>query len=110
MKPSFKTTGSYSTVVALSKISGYVLGAQCNCKARAGGCCKHVAELLYNILDYVQLGFAIIPKKKTCTDTSQQWNRPRNSPGEGPIMFSEIQFVQHSYGKCKAEVAAAPLD
>ena len=31
-------TGSYSTVVALSKISGYVHGAQCNCKARAGGC------------------------------------------------------------------------
>ena len=56
VKPSFKTTGSYSTVVALSKISGYVLGAQCNCKAGAGGCCKHVAALLYNILDYVELG------------------------------------------------------
>ena len=38
LRPSFKTTGSYSTVVALSKISGYVLGAQCNYKAGVGGC------------------------------------------------------------------------
>ena len=53
VKPSFKTPGSYSTVVALSKISGYVLGAQCDSKAGAGGCCKHVAALLCNILDYV---------------------------------------------------------
>ena len=55
VKPSFKATGSYSTAVALSKISGYFLGAQCNCQARAGGCCKHVAALLYAILDYVEL-------------------------------------------------------
>ena len=46
VKPSFKTTGSYSTAVALSKISGYVLGAQCNSKAGAGGCCEHVAACL----------------------------------------------------------------
>ena len=50
VKPSFKT------VVALSKIFGYVLGAQCNCKAGAGGCCKDVAALLCNILNYVDLG------------------------------------------------------
>ena len=56
VKPSLKTTGCYSTVVALSKILGYVLGAQCNWKAGAGGCCKHVAALLYNILIYVELG------------------------------------------------------
>ena len=69
VKPTFKTTGSYSTVAALSKISGYVLGAQCSCKAGAGGCCKLVAALLYDILDYVELRLAIIPEDKTCTDT-----------------------------------------
>ena len=47
-----KTTGSYSTVVALSKSTGYVIGAR---SAGAGGCCKHVAALLYNILDYVHV-------------------------------------------------------
>ena len=49
-------------------ISGYFHGAQCNCNARAGGCCKHVAALLYNILGYVELGLAIILENKTCTD------------------------------------------
>ena len=68
----FKTTGSYPPVVALSKISGYVLAAQCNCKAGAGGCCKYVAALPHNILDYVELELAIIPEDKTCTDTTQQ--------------------------------------
>ena len=62
VKPSFKTTGRYSTVVALSKISGYVLGAQFNCKAEAGGCCKHVAALPYNILNYVELGWPLFQR------------------------------------------------
>ena len=90
VKLSFKTTGSHSSVVALSKISGYVLGAQCNSKAGAGGCCKHVAAFLYDILDYVEVGLAIIPEDKTCPDVPQQWNRPRNIPGDHPILFSEI--------------------
>ena len=51
VKPSFKTTGSYSTVVALSKVSGYILGAQSNCKAGAGGCCKHVVAALLSMLN-----------------------------------------------------------
>ena len=105
-----KTTGSYSTVVALSKISRKVIGAQFNYKAGTGGCCKHVAAFLYNILDYVEFGLANIPEHKTCTDTTPQWNRPRNIPGDGPILFYEIPFVHHSYGKCKAEVAAPRLD
>ena len=96
VKPSFKPTGSYSSVVALSKISGYVLGAQCNCKAGAGGCCIYVAALLYNILNYVELELAIIPEDKTCTNTTQQWSRPRNIPGDVPILFSKIQFVHYS--------------
>ena len=66
--------------------------------------------MLYNILDYVQLGLAIIPEDKTCTDTAQQWNRPRNIPGGGLILFSEIQFVHHSTENVKADVAAARLD
>ena len=110
VKPSFKTTGIYSIVVALSKISSNVIGAQCNCNAGSGGFCKHVAALLYNIFDYVEFGLANIPEYKTCTDTPPQWIKPRNIPGGGPILFSEIPFVHHSYGKCKAEVASSRLD
>ena len=65
------------------------------------------AALLYNIIDYVELGLAIIPEDKTCTDTPQQWNTPRIIPGDGPILFSEIQFVHLSCGKRKAVVVAA---
>ena len=56
VKPSFKTTGNYSTVVALSKISDYILCAQCNCKVGAGGCCKHVAALWYKFSTMLNLG------------------------------------------------------
>ena len=106
VKPSMKTTRSYSTVVALSKLTGYVIGSCCKCKAGAGGCCKHVVALLYNILDYVELGLAAIPEGKTCNDKPQQWNRLKASASNGPILFSDIQFVHHTYGKRKAEAAA----
>ena len=109
VKPSMKMTGCYSTVVTLSKSTGYVIGAHCKCKAGAGGCCKHVAALLYNILDYVELGLAAIPEDKTCTDKPQRWNRPKTSASIGPILFSEIQFVHHTYGKRKAEATATRM-
>ena len=110
VKPSMKTTGIYSTAIALSKLTGYVIGACCKCKAGAGGCCKHAAALLYNILDYVELGLAAIPEGKTCTDKPQQWNRPKASASNGPILFSDIQFVHHTYGKHKAEAAALRME
>ena len=75
VKPSFKTTGTYSTVVSLGKLSDYVVGSQCNCKAGAAGCCKHVAALLTNILDVVELGLKDVPHDKTCTEQLQQWQQ-----------------------------------
>ena len=53
VKPSFKTTSSYSVVIVSCKASGKVVGASCKCKAGAGGCYKQVAALLYNILEYI---------------------------------------------------------
>ncbi len=94
VKPSFKTTGMYSTVVALSKISGYVLGAQCNSKAGAGGCCKHVAALPYNILSYVAVVLAIIPVDQICIDTSQHWNRLSHSRSLTKNCLSNIGWVR----------------
>ena len=55
------------------------------------------AALLYNILDYTELGLTTIPEDKTCTDKPQQWNTPNTIQDNGPILFSEIQFVHHSY-------------
>ncbi len=110
VKPSFKNTGKYSTIVALAKSSGHVAGAKCNCKAGGGGCCKHVAALLYNILDYTELGLNEIPPDKTCTELPQQWHKPKNITYNGPALFSEIQFVHHVYGKRKAEECALRME
>ena len=68
------------------------------------------AALLYNILDYIELGIAAIPEDKTCSDKPQQWSRPKTSASNGPILFSEIQFVHHTYGKRKAEAAALRME
>ena len=38
--------------------------AQYNCIAGTGRCCKHVATMLCNILDCVELGLAIVPEDK----------------------------------------------
>ena len=110
IKPSFKSTGEYSTVVSLGKLSGYVVGAngQCNYKAGAGGCCKRVAALLYNILEYIELGLSEIPQDKS-TEQPQQWHKPCKNVADGPVFFSEIQFVHHSYGKRKAEECAVQI-
>ena len=72
--------------------------------------CKHVAALLYNILDYVELGICEIPADKTCTEKPQQWHKPKGNVDEGPVLFSEIQFVHHTYGKRKAEEGALQME
>ena len=90
VKPSFKTAGSYSTVVALSMISGIFMVHSVIAKLELVDVVNMLLHSLYNILDYVELELAIIPEDKTCTDTPQQWNRPRNIPSDGPILFSEI--------------------
>ena len=103
-------SGSYAVLASYSKASGYVVDAQCNCKAGAGGCCKHITALLFNILNYVELALSNIPKNKICTDMPHQWNQPINSVDNGPILFSEILCVHHSYGKHKADGTAIRLD
>ena len=97
-------------MVALRKSTGYVIGTCCKCKAGAGGCCKHVAALLYNILDYVELGLSALREDKSCNDNPLQWNRPKTSAANGTILFSEIQFVRHTYGKQNAEAAAIRME
>ncbi len=57
----------YIAYVHLDQSSGDVVYAKCCCPAGAGGCCKHVAATLFQLLDYVELGLSDIPDDKTCT-------------------------------------------
>ena len=99
----FKSSTNYSTSVCLLKSDGSVHGAQCKCKAGAGGCCKHVSALLYCILDYLNRHLMQIPDHRTCTNKPQQWNVAKEITNGGPVLFSDIRVVHHTYGKRKAE-------
>lgn len=102
VQASFTAIVHYSTTACLYSANGSVCGAHCKCKAGGGGCCKHVAALLYCVLDYSERQLQVIPDHKTCTDKPQQWNVAKN-PTDGPILFSDILIVHHVYGKRKAE-------
>ena len=62
----------YIVYVHLDQINGDVVHAKCNCKAGQGGCCKHVAALLYTPLDYVNIDIKEIPSDITCTKVGQK--------------------------------------
>jgi hypothetical protein len=70
---------SYQVYVHLNQINGEVEYAKCCCKADQGGCCKHVAALLYTILDFANLNLQNIPVELTCTQLPQKWNIPAGS-------------------------------
>ena len=39
-----------------------------------GGCCKHVAALLFQLLDFIQLEATEVPDDLTCTKLLQKWH------------------------------------
>ena len=42
----------YIVYVHLSQETGKILYGKCTCKAGTGGCCKHVAAVLYHVLKF----------------------------------------------------------
>ena len=57
----------YVVYVHLHQDTGKVSHASCSCPAGQGGCCKHVAALLFQLLDYIQLELTEVPDDLTCT-------------------------------------------
>ena len=83
---------SYSVYVHLNQVNGDVEYSKCSCKAGQGGCCKHVAALLYTILDFVNLNLRQIPQNATCTQLPQAWSVPSGSSKslEKAVKFEEL--------------------
>ena len=81
---------SYLVYVHLNQISGEVEYA----KAGQGGCCKHVAALLYTMLDFVNLNLKAIPTELTCTQLPQKWNVPSGSSKtlDKAVKFDHLLF------------------
>ena len=72
--------------------SGDIAYAKCYCPAGAGGCCKHVAATLYQLLDYIELGLSDIPDDKTCTQELQKWHVPIERTEHKLPCFSRTSF------------------
>ena len=76
----------YLVYVHLHQHSGDVTYAKCYCPAGAGGCCKHVAATLYQLLDYIELGLSDIPDDTTCTQELQKWHVPRKNTTQTALL------------------------
>ena len=72
--------------------SGEVFYAKCDCKAGAGGCCKHVAAALYQLVDFKELHAKTVPDNKNCTDVLQRWHVPGEAANLEAILFSNLTF------------------
>ena len=92
---------SYSVYVHLNQVNGDVEYSKCSCKAGQGGCCKHVAALLYTILDFVNLNLRQIPQNATCTQLPQAWSVPSGSSKslEKAVKFEELLFEKAEASK-----------
>ena len=84
----------YNVYIHLDQATGDVVFAKCSCKAGQGGCCKHVAALLYTVLDYVNMGAVEVPPDLTCTQVGQKWNVPSraNAIPSKAFKFEDLVF------------------
>ena len=91
----------YNVYVHLDQCDGEVLFAKCNCKAGQGGCCKHVAALLYTIIDFINMDVKEIPLDITCTQTGQKWHVPSSSniQAVNAFKFNDLVFEKAEEGK-----------
>ena len=83
----------YTVYVHLHQDTGKISCASCTCTAGKGGCCKHVAALLFQILDYIQLELTEVPDDLTCTQLLQQWHVPNTSEKlHTAVLFDQVKI------------------
>ena len=89
----------YNVHVHLIQQNGEVAFANCSCKSGKGGCCKHVAAVLYTLWDYSTLGLKIVPDNLTCTQVSQKWNVPSKGAMQATnaVYFEELTFEKADF-------------
>ena len=100
----------YLVYVHLDQYTGKVVHAKCQCPAGAGGCCKHVAAALFQLLDYVELGLSDVPDDKTCTQELQTWHIPKTNTAQQALLFEDLIFPQDTYEKDKKGRKRAVLE
>ena len=81
--------------------SGEICHGHCECPAGKGGCCKHVAALLFQLLDYKELELNEVPVELSCTEKLQSWNVPKTDK-KGAVLFEDLLFEQADYRRDSA--------
>ena len=91
-----KTKKVYPIHILLDKFTGTILGARCKCKAGYGGYCKHVAAVLFQIMDSQRKGLIFTPTVSAKTSTLQTWHQPKVK-GQCLVKFADLNFETFSY-------------
>ena len=99
----------YVIYIHLCQELGDVLYGKCNCKAGAGGCCKHVAAALYQLVDFKELDLKSVPDDKVCTDVLQQCHVPGEAANSEAVLFSNLTFEKSDFEKDKNKNRKRPL-
>ena len=99
----------YKVFIDLCQSTGEILYTKCHCKAGIGGCCKHVAASLYQLVDYKELDIKVVPETETCTDVLQIWHVPGKSSNSKAILFSNLNFEKADAFKDKNSTRKRPL-
>jgi len=103
--PSMKKTAAYKTKVCLLP-TGMVNVARCSCTAGLGGCCNHVAALLYALEEFVRFGLREEVDETSPTSRLCRWNRPRSKRVE-PRRVTEVQLHRPTFNNKRSRVRAA---
>ena len=92
---------SYIVYVHSDQNHGDIVEAICNCKAGQWGLCKHVATLLYTVLDYLHLGLQETPPDMTCTHVAKKWHvaSSANLTLAKAVRFEDITIEKAESGK-----------
>ena len=94
---------SYNVYVHLDQRHVDLIYSKCSCKAGQGGCCKHVAALLFSLVDSSNLGYAVVPDTLTCTQVAEKWHVPTLATMtlSKPVKLHDIIFRKDEANKCK---------
>ena len=83
----------YTVLIHQHQDTGKICCASCTCTAGKNGCWKHVAALLFQILDYIQVELTEVPDDLTCTQLLQQWHVPNaGEKHDITVLFDQVKI------------------
>ncbi|XP_072144101.1 uncharacterized protein [Dermacentor andersoni] len=100
VEASFSVSKRYKVAAAITS-DGLVRKGCCDCRAGASGVCKHVAALLWFVLDMKRSGQAYIQDTASCTGKPRAWATGTKHGNMRTLKFSDLNFVKHVPNKAK---------